>query len=127
IASHPVRTAFLALKKNVVFWWPPVHGGKRLVHPAEHFLRKVWLIQYSAIIGLAYTGLWTFSRNARGALLPLFGMIVAYALLHAAFYIIYRYRLPVMPLITVIAAVAIFDLVVRRTAGVRPGDRRSTD
>lgn len=43
----------------------------------------------------------------RGPLLLLYGTVILYCGIHAAAYVIYRYRLPAMPLMTVLAGAGI--------------------
>lgn len=127
IRSHPLRTAALSVKKMVAFWWPPLHEGKRQVHPMENLLRKVWLGQYLAMVGLAFAGAWALPGTLRRRALPVLAMIAAYALLHAIFYVIYRYRLPVIPPVAVLAAMAANEFVARwRTKRVRNDDGCNT-
>lgn len=101
IRSHPLDAARLSLKKLLLFWLPPAHDGR---NPAPSLLerasRRIWLIEYLFVVGLALFAV-PRMRIERHKLLLLVGSIVLYSLLHAVFYIIVRYRLPIMPLVCV--------------------------
>jgi hypothetical protein len=107
IQTHPGRVIELALIKGTLFWKPPVHEGKGIPSFGERVLRQLWLVQYLVIVSAAacivfLRALWT----PKVAVLLL--AIAGYTAVHMVFYVIYRYREPVIPLVCVLAAL-VFD------------------
>lgn len=105
IKRNPRRFSELALRKAMLFWKPPVHEGKGPPSFAESMIRRLWLLEYVAIVCAAastvfFRKLWT--RKFAVILLA----IVAYTAVHMIFYVIYRYREPVIPLVCIMAALA---------------------
>jgi 1,4-dihydroxy-2-naphthoate octaprenyltransferase len=79
-----------------------------------------WLAQYllicgSAVGGLAYRRL----RTRNNCLLWLAAL--CYTSVHMIFYVIYRYREPIMPLLIILAAMAVEQLI-RARKRQRPAD-----
>lgn len=107
IASHPLRFVQLALIKLRLFWTPPWHDGVGTVSKAERALRLVWLIQFLLLCAAALFSLFSLfiAFNRRTALLWL--ALAAYSGVHMIFYVIFRYREPVMPLLCILAALAL--------------------
>jgi len=123
IASHPTDFATLALRKAAYFWTPPWHQGRDQPSGAEALVRKVWLVQYLVIVLTALASLpWLGLRRPRAGqagpagrnLTLLWFALLAYTAVHMVFYVIYRYREPIMPLVCVLAAVALEQFVLRR-------------
>ena len=112
IKEHPSEFLVLAFKKAAYFWMPPYHEGKRQSSRAEPALRVMWAIQFivlvaGAIGSLLFTGL----RNRHMAVLWL--AIASYTSVHMLFYVIVRYREPIMPFVCVLAALSFEYLSVR--------------
>ena len=104
IMDNPGETFVLALKKLTYFWWPPVHEGKYGNQSMlETLMRLAWLFYYVLLVLLALVPLAGLRGASSRPLLLLFGTVILYCGIHAAAYVIYRYRLPAMPLMTILA------------------------
>lgn len=113
IKDHPVDFLTLAVKKAVYFWTPPVHEGKGEQSPIEKIVRIFWLIQFIVIVAAALATLLIKAlRNKQ--LLILWLAICSYTAVHMLFYVIFRYREPVMPIMIIMAALTIESLVLKR-------------
>lgn len=122
IAADPLRFALLGAKKVGIFWTPPVHEGEGSGSAFESFMRAVWLLEFllivvGAVLGLVIQG----GRSKATAVLWL--MVLGYTTLHAFFYVIFRYREPLLPLMCVSAGLTCASAFqwarVRREQGVR--------
>lgn len=104
IMSHPARVAGLAATKLALFWAPNLpddadFAASRL----QSSLRLIEVAEYCAI--LAFAALALARRRVASRPAAIVGAsVVGYWLIHAAAYIIPRYRDPVMPLLIVLAA-----------------------
>lgn len=112
IIDNPGATAVLALRKGVAFWAPPTHAGNAGPGSAsERIIRLGWLVEFCAI------GLLFFAAPlARGRLRPFAALCIlaaGYTGVHMIFYVIYRYRLPIMPVLCIGAAAGIEALAAR--------------
>jgi len=112
ITAHPGEFLALAIKKIVYFWSPPFHEGRGRASSAESAVRVLWAIQFvtlvvGAVAGLAFARL----RNRRTTVLWL--SILCYTGVHALFYVIFRYREPIMPFVGLIAALAVEALLMK--------------
>jgi len=121
IKEHPGQFVGLALKKAAYFWTPPFHEGKGPASFVETAVRILWAIQFVALIAAALGSLFFASLRNR-TLAVLWLGIACYTAVHMLFYVIFRYREPIMPLLGVIAALAVEALwrekiLVRRRAG----------
>lgn len=104
IFENPGKTIWLSIKKAVYFWTPPVHAGRDgNQSTAESLIRLVWLLYYVVIILFALVPL-LFYRQLNRTHAILYSSVALYCLIHGAAYIIFRYRLPVMPMMTLLAA-----------------------
>jgi 4-amino-4-deoxy-L-arabinose transferase-like glycosyltransferase len=112
IREHPREFVSLALHKTALFWKPPVHAGIGSNSMVEILLRRLWLLQFvlmaAAAIGAA---LMPAVRTRYIGILLL--AIAGYTAVHMLFYVIYRYREPIMPLLCVLAALTIEALWMR--------------
>lgn len=117
IKNHPSDFVGLALKKAVYFWVPPFHGGEGEGSFVEKFVRFIWLIQYLLIFVAAIMSLFISKLRTRRVAV-LFGVVFCYAAVHMLFYIIFRYREPIMPVLGVLAALSIESLINRTRWGV---------
>jgi 4-amino-4-deoxy-L-arabinose transferase-like glycosyltransferase len=114
--EDPVATLRLAICKAAAFWEPPTHVGEGAGSAMEKLLRRLWLVQYLAIGALSVAGL-ACLRRQRGPLLALGLMLLGYTAVHMLFYVVYRYRLPVMPLLCLAGSLGAANSV----AAVRDG------
>ncbi|MES2159744.1 MAG: glycosyltransferase family 39 protein [Pseudomonadota bacterium] len=105
IKQHPAQFVTLALRKVALFWMPPVHEGEGPQPRGEALTRLAWLAQYLLICGAAAGGVvYRRLRSKNTGLLWL--AVLCYTAVHMMFYVIYRYREPIMPLLIVLAAMA---------------------
>ncbi len=112
IIDNPSEFARLALKKFGNFWMPPVHSGKGSQSRLEQVVRLGWLAQYLVIGALAAYGALRIGLVTQPATVLWIG-VLSYSASHMLFYVIVRYREPIMPLAILLAAFAI-DLLTRR-------------
>lgn len=106
IKAHPTEFFTLAVKKAVFFWSPPFHDGKGQQSSAEKLVRVLWAIQFLVLVAAAIgTVLIEKLRNRQVALLWL--AVICYTAVHMLFYVIFRYREPIMPVVGVMAAITI--------------------
>lgn len=118
ISAHPAEFVGLTLRKAAYFWMPPVHEGKGQPMRGEALVRQAWLTEYLLVVGLAVLGLSLPAlRNRKTALLWV--GIASYCALHMFFYVIFRYREPLIPLMVVLAALTVERLVAGRKGPVR--------
>jgi hypothetical protein len=115
ILDNPATFTGLALKKAVLFWLPPTHEGKGEPSTLEKVVRHVWLIQYLIVCALALYVVATLKEQNRVVLAVTMG-IVLYTGVHMLFYVIFRYREPIMPMVIMLAAVGIERLALRFAA-----------
>ena len=110
MAQHPGHTAMLALEKAYVFWvYPLSHQPGN--HPLQAFLMAFDIVLYIGTLGgIAFAGV---RRIRFSEILIVLGFMT---LVHGALHAEARYRLPLVPLLCVVAA------GILPAAG--PGDRR---
>lgn len=105
IKTHPTEFATLALKKAAYFWTPPFHGGKSEQSSVEKVVRLAWAIQFLILVAAALSTLLIRKmRNKRTVILWL--AVACYTAVHMLFYVIFRYREPIMPVVGILAALA---------------------
>lgn len=118
MADHPARTFTLALKKVFVFWiYPLSHQSGN--HPLQAFLMGSDVLLYLAALG------GTVLARIRGLrLFPLWSVLGFFTLVHAVLHAEARYRLPLLPIVCILAAGIFYatDPVSRRVVLT---DRRS--
>jgi 4-amino-4-deoxy-L-arabinose transferase-like glycosyltransferase len=114
IKEHPTDFFTLALKKAAYFWMPPVHEGKGKTSTTETFIRALWVIQFFVLV-VAATGSLTLPSLRTRRLVILWLAIACYTAVHMLFYVIFRYREPIMPLLGVIASLTIEALLIKMT------------
>jgi hypothetical protein len=123
VRAHPRESAAMWLRRAVVFWLPPYHEGLDAANQsrAETTARLVWLIEWLAIVALALSPLLVREGRSRFAL-GLYATVALYTAIHLPVYVIFRYRLPMMPLLCILAgigvAAALSRLTARRAAAV---------
>lgn len=106
VKEHPTDFLKLAVKKAVYFWTPPFHEGKGEQSSAEKLIRLLWAIQFLVLIAAAIAAVLIRKlRNRQVAILWL--AVVCYTAVHMLFYVIFRYREPIMPVLAVMAGLVI--------------------
>lgn len=107
IKENPSEFISLALKKGAYFWMPPFHEGKGgNTSSAESVVRLAWALQFVLLIVAAITGLF-LARLRNRQILILWLALSFYTAVHMLFYVIFRYREPIMPVLGVLAALSI--------------------
>lgn len=108
---HPWRIIRLAFVKIARTWSPWLHA-KGYANPAINVVLTLW---YVPMFILAIMGLWRYPIRT-----PLFGIllvpIVYSTCMHAVFIGSVRYRVPVMPLVVILAAIGVAQWAARRSA-----------
>ena len=113
IQSHPAEFVELAVKKAAYFWQPPLHDGKGQQSSKEKLVRLIWAVEFLVIAASALSTLLVPRlRDRLRALLWL--ALVSYTAVHMLFYVILRYREPIMPVLTILSALAIEHWLVGR-------------
>lgn len=112
IKEHPATFLTLAFKKAAYFWTPPFHEGKGPSSSIETIVRVLWAIQFVVLVIGAIGSLFITSLRSRH-LAVLWLAIASYTAVHMLFYVIFRYREPIMPLVCVLAALGIESVWVR--------------
>ena len=103
IKENPSTFAILAWKKAVLFWMPPFHGSKNQTSKVESGVRVMWTIQYIILLVGTIGGI--FVTSLRGRPMAVFWIAIAsYTAVHMLFYVTFRYREPIMPLLCVLSA-----------------------
>lgn len=114
IQANPAEFVMLAFRKLAYFWTPPFHDGKGEQSSVEKLVRLLWAMQFVVLMAAAIgTVLISSLRNRQLALLWI--SIACYSAVHMLFYVIYRYREPIMPVVAIMAALAIEAVVSRRS------------
>ncbi len=109
IKSHPVETIKMAIKKMFLFWTPPTHAGTGGDQSQiESLVRTAWLVEYVFLVFCAL-GLIIFVRPPLRQMWILYSSVGLYCAVHMLFYVIIRYRLPIMPLVTIAASCFIWQ------------------
>lgn len=119
VKEHPADFLKLAVKKVAYFWTPPFHEGKGEQSSAEKLVRLLWAIQFLVLIAAAIaTVLIQKLRNQQVAILWL--AVVCYTAVHMLFYVIFRYREPIMPVLAVMAGLVIESIVTATLRAAKP-------
>ncbi len=112
--ANPLGVARLAAVKLALFWAPNLPDSNDFaLSRAITFVRVFEVIQYLMFITLAVLGL-ALPGVARTHRVVILSAIGGFWLLHGIAYIIERYRDPVMPLLIVLAAGALAEIVTHR-------------
>ena len=107
MTENPAKASALAARKLALFWTPNVpDSADRASSPATFLLRWIDVAQFSIILVLAAVAL-VFHRKTYPAMIWIVSAISLFWLLHAAAYVMPRYREPVMPMIIVLAALTV--------------------
>lgn len=112
IINNPFTFFQLSLKKAWYFWTPPFHQGKGEGSRAENVVRVLWGIQF-VLICLAALASLTVRKLRNKKTFIIWIAILAYTAIHMLFYVIFRYREPIMPLMGIMAAIFIEHMFVR--------------
>jgi 4-amino-4-deoxy-L-arabinose transferase-like glycosyltransferase len=112
IVNNPKDFAGLALKKAVLFWMPPVHEGKGRPSTIESVTRIIWLFEYIMLCLPAIYILITMRRR-NDVVLGIGASIILYTGIHMIFYVIFRYREPIMPMVVILAAIGLEAFALR--------------
>jgi 4-amino-4-deoxy-L-arabinose transferase-like glycosyltransferase len=135
IRDKPLQFAQLAYRKAVLFWTPPIHAGEGSGSRTETLVRFVWLFEFMVLAAGAVGSVFVHAGRTRHALI-LWLAIAGYTAVHMLFYVVYRYREPIMPLLCVLAAAFLDALWTRwghhilarlRNAFSSPGEELSAD
>jgi Dolichyl-phosphate-mannose-protein mannosyltransferase len=114
ISANPGATAALAVRKLAYFWepnWPDAADYK--ANPMIAKARLVEVAQHLLILGIGLLAFFARPlRSAKGAIIA--ALVGSFWIIHAAAYIIVRYRDPVMPLLIICAATGIGALLSAR-------------
>jgi len=106
IKEHPLVFAALAIKKALVFWTPPWHEGEGTGSTMETLIRKLWLVQFILLTVAAVGSVFIPGLRIRDLGIVWLG-ILSYTAGHMLFYVIFRYREPLMPFLCVLAALTL--------------------
>lgn len=119
ILQNPGATFGLALRKAAAFWTPPIHTGQYQQGAVETLVRMVWLIEF-CVIGCLFLMSAAQLRQQTWRVGVLWLLVLGYTAVHMLFYVIYRYRLPIMPVLGIGAALSA-DLMISRMVPSWPG------
>jgi 4-amino-4-deoxy-L-arabinose transferase-like glycosyltransferase len=117
IKEHPSEFMGLAIKKLAYFWMPPIHGVTDQ-STIEKLIRNLWVIQFIALIVAALGGL-AFKQLRTKELAILWLSIAFYSAVHMLFYVIFRYRVPIMPLLGIMAASTVEIILIKKIPSLR--------
>ncbi len=114
ILQNPGQFFQLALKKFVLLWRPPTYKLNLRENFNETIFRILWLFNYLFLLILAIPGIWIsikkFGKEWTLFLLILFSVTGLHMLVFSAT----RFRLPLIPLLMIFAALAMDSLWTRR-------------
>jgi 4-amino-4-deoxy-L-arabinose transferase-like glycosyltransferase len=112
IEQNPAAFASLSVKKFFYFWMPPSHAGEGEQSLVESTVRFFWLVQFVVFGLLALAGLF-FSVLRQKSIMILWGSLFVYSASHMVFYVIFRYREPIMPILVILASFSAAELLAR--------------
>ncbi len=112
--ERPAEFLTLALKKAAYFWMPPLHRGKSNPSRVEALVRILWGVQFVAVALAAAAGVCLAGLRTRPVAI-LWTALACYTAVHMLFYVILRYREPIMPVLAVLAALTLESLVLKAT------------
>ena len=127
IKDHPGQYALLLLKKIGLFWsGPEIKRNQNLYYTHEYsILLRLLLWDWGLAFPFGLLGalsIWGIMASWRDLSLPLF-VLRSYTLLYIVsivlFFIASRYRIPVIPILIIFAAIALDDLISRWRRGNR--------
>lgn len=113
IRTHPVQTVALSVRKLALFWLPEFPDDADQSHGTTiTALRWAEAIQHLLIVMLGGLAVAQWRRRTKAERLILI-TIACFWLVHAAAYVMPRYRLPVLPLLLVSATSVLMPMVRR--------------
>ncbi len=120
IVAHPGDWLRLELRKLALFVNHHEAANNRQKRLSELFswVLRLPLLGFGFVAPLGLLGLGLTTRHAR-RLVPVYGMIAVYLATALLFFVLSRYRMPIVPLLIVFAAAAVFELLERARAGRR--------
>lgn len=113
INENPEKFVDLAWKKAGYFWMPPVHQGEGEQSNVEALARTIWVIQFFLLVGATAGTVFCSKLRQNNAVKMMWLAVVGYTMVHMLFYVIVRYREPIMPFLCVLAALAIESVFIR--------------
>ena len=111
IVDNPMQFASLSGRKLVYFWTPPLHQGSGEKSMIELVVRMFWAFQFVLIAVAALATLFCQRRRSERGIWMLWLGVVSYSAVHMLFYVIFRYREPIMPILCILAAMAIDNML----------------
>jgi hypothetical protein len=121
IRANPDHFAELAIRKAGYFWTPPLHSGQGPQSTIERIVRGAWAIEYLALCVLALGALCFAGLRSRPSM-ALWLSLLCFTAVHMLFYVAFRYREPIMPLVCTLAALTVEQLLLvgrRKVATLR--------
>lgn len=103
IREHPWESIKRAVFKAVAFWAPPMHEGARGASLLENVARRIWLVEFALLVMAALATL-ARPRLMSREIMILWFYVLGYTAVHMMFYVIFRYRLAIMPVVCLLAA-----------------------
>ena len=119
IKENPDKFLDLAWRKAGYFWMPPVHQGESEQSNVEALARTIWAIQFFLLIGAATGTIFCSKLRQNNAVRMMWLAVVGYTTVHMLFYVIVRYREPIMPFLCIMAALAIESVLVKFDRGTK--------
>jgi hypothetical protein len=113
IKENPDKFLDLAWRKAGYFWMPPVHQVESEQSNVEALARTIWVIQFFLLIGAATGTIFCSKLRQNNAVRMMWLAVVGYTTVHMLFYVIVRYREPIMPFLCIMAALAIESVLVK--------------
>ena len=110
IKENPAKFSTLAVKKLFYFWSPSPLSDSEKPSKVDTLARILIAVQLCFVTFLAVCGL-AIRRNWNRRMVVIWLAIAGYASVHMLFYVISRYRLPIMPAVCVLAAITIETIV----------------
>lgn len=115
IAENPAKAARLAVTKLVLFWLPNLPDARDFAaSKAVSLIRLGDVAQYCAVLVLAAFGLARAPVPVRDRLI-LAALVGGFWAIHAAAYVMPRYRDPIAPMLIALAACWLWPLLMRRS------------
>jgi 4-amino-4-deoxy-L-arabinose transferase-like glycosyltransferase len=119
IKENPDKFLDLAWRKAGYFWMPPVHQGESEQSNVEALARTIWAIQFFLLIGGSAGTVFCSKLRQNNAVRMMWLAVVGYTMVHMLFYVIVRYREPIMPFLCIMAALAIESVLVKFDRGTK--------
>ena len=94
-----------AAKKALAFWEPPLPSSSARTPVAEAVMRWVWLLQYVGMLSFFFVALLA-ARAQRSGMVALLLALAGLTAAHMLYYVMARYRFPIMPIVAVGAGCA---------------------